>query len=424
MKKIMALLAENDHVSDYKINVRETESYELFFVKGKLETVRKTDTCDKAVTVYVDHGECKGDSRFLVYPSTSEAELRELIEKAVAKAKLLDNQYYTLPEKETGEFEVESNFREHSLSELADIISKAVFRANDVENAALNSVEIFVNRHTDTVINSRGIHKTQVRYDAMVEAIPTYNGPVQSVELYEQYNFSSLDENAITQQIHGKLLEVKDRYEAVKPEAAMDGNVILNKQELSKLFDNVLQGLNYFAVYSHSNLFKKGDWIQKAPSGDKINIRAAGQVSGNISSAKFDEDGISLGSIELVRDGQVVNYYGANRFGQYLGERPTGNLKCLCVDGGADTADSFREGRYLEVISMSGLQVDFYNDYIGGEVRLAYYHDGSTVTPVTGISITGSLSQALNTIRLSRELAVHNQYVGPQKALLRDMKIF
>ena len=73
---------------------------------------------------------------------------------------------------------------------------------------------------------------------------------------------------------------------------------------------------------------------------------------------------------------------------------------------------------------MSGLQVDFFNDYIGGEVRLAYYHDGEKLIPVTGISITGSLKQVLSSIRLSCETAADDGYTGPAKAILQDMKIF
>ena len=91
MKNIIAQLNQNPLVSDYKLNLRAKESYECFYVKGKLETVRCTDTCDKIVTVYVDHGEFKGDSQFYVYPSTTSEELAELIEKAVEKASLLNN---------------------------------------------------------------------------------------------------------------------------------------------------------------------------------------------------------------------------------------------------------------------------------------------------------------------------------------------
>ena len=422
MKLIIDALTSNPQVSDYKVNVTAKESYELFFVKGKLETVRATSTCDKQVTVYADHGECKGDSQFFVYPSTTQEELTTLVEKAVEKALLINNKTYTLPENEAGCFEVPSNFQDYELPALADTISKCVFRANTLPNADLNSVEVFVNRYTETVRNSRGIYKTQVRYDAMVEAIPTYNGENESVELYQQYNFSALDEAAIEAEIRGKLQEVKARYEAVKADFPLEGNVILNKLELSELFSNIAYDLNYGSQYSHASLFHKGDAVQKNPTADKLCITMAGLLPGNIRSACFDSDGMALGSTVIVEDGVAVNYFGANRFGQYMGEIPTGNLRCLKVAPG--TAKITENTPGLEVVSMSGLQVDFYNDYIGGEVRLAYYRNGEKTVPVTGISITGKLSQVLSHLQLSEKTAICDSYEGPDKAILSDMKIF
>ena len=420
----MELLRANEKVSGYKINIHKKESMELFFVKGKLETVRRTDTCDKEVTVYVDHGEFKGDSQFFVYPSTTEAQLKVLIDEAVEKALLINNQNYALPAAETGEYTVESNFADYEPADLAAIVSKAVFEANQVENASLNSVEVFINKHTETVLNSNGLEKTQVRYDAMVEAIPTYNGESMSVELYEQYNFGSLDLEDLTAEIAGKMAEVKARFEAVKPDYPLSGTVILNKHELTSLFFHIASNLNFSTVYSHSNLWTKGDAIQKAPQGDILGITMAGQAPGSTRSSKFDSDGLSLGSVRIVEDGKAAAYYGSNRFGQYLGEVPTGELWCLMADAGSVSADSFATGNYLEVVSMSGLQVDFFNDYIGGEVRLAYYHDGEKTLPVTGVSITGKLSQVLDQIRFSSEVAVHGGYTGPAKAALQNMQIF
>ena len=424
MKTTIELLNKHPQVSGYKINIRNKESYELFFVKGKLETVRRTNTCDKEVTVYADHGDFKGDAQFFIYPSTTDEQIAALIDETAAKALLINNKSYELPAPEDGDYEVESNFHDYDPADLAAVISKAVFESNKVEHAALNSVEVFINKYTETVLNSRGLHKTQIKYDAMVEAIPTYNGEDQSVELYEQYNFGSFDENALVHEIAGKMEEVKARYEAVKPEGELAGKVILNAQELAQLFSNIAYDLNYAAVYSHSNLFKKGDAVQKAPEGDLIGITMTGEVEGSVRSAKFDSDGMSLTPIRLVECGKAVNYFGSNRYGQYLGETPTGDLRCLCADAGTASSEDFAKGPYLEVVSMSGLQVDFYNDYIGGEVRLAYYHDGAKITPVTGISISGSLSEVLNHIHLSAKTIVYNGYSGPEKAILDCMKIF
>ena len=68
MNTIIKHLQANTGVCDWKINVTRKESYELFFVKGALETVRNTDNTDREVTVYVDHGEYKGNAQFFVYP--------------------------------------------------------------------------------------------------------------------------------------------------------------------------------------------------------------------------------------------------------------------------------------------------------------------------------------------------------------------
>ena len=424
MMKIIELLEKNARVDEYKINLTKKESYELFFVKGKLETTRRTNTCDKEVTVYVKHGDYKGDSAFFVYPSTTEKELETLIDAAVEKALLIDNQTYELPEAGEGQYEVESNFAGHSLNEIAGIVAGAVFKAEAEEGTALNSVEVFVYRNTVTVVNSRGVNKTQVKYSAMVEAIPTYNGKEESVELYQQYNFNTLDESVITAEIEEKLREVKARHEAKKPEVTLEGNVILNKLELANLFSNIAYDLSYYGLYAKSNVHSKGDMIQKELTGDAITITMQGEAAGNIGSAKFDGDGMNLTDITIVEKGKAINYFGSSRFGQYLGEKPTGSLACLTVEPGTACPKCLSKAPYLEVVSMSGLQVDAYNDYIGGEVRLAYYNDGNTITPVTGISITGKLSEVLSSIRLAKETAVHNRYIGPKKAILSGMKIF
>ena len=424
MRETMMLLAGHSKVSDYKFNTTRKESYELFFVKGALETMRCTDTCDNQVTVYVNHGEFKGDSTFFIYPSTTFSQKADLVMDAVKKAQLIENKYYELPGSQGGEFAVESNFTDYDPADLAAVIAQTVFAAGEAENAALNAVEIFINKYTETVQNSRGLYKTQIRYDAMVEAIPTYNGQEQSVELYEQYNFGALNVEALRAEIAGKMAEVTARCQAITPAEQLDCKVILNAGELDSLFSDLTRNLNYSTVYNHSNVFSKGDAVQKAPRGDKLTITMAGSVPGNVASSAFDADGLSLGQQTVVEDGMAVGYYGSNAVGQYLGETPTGNLRCLCVASGTAEAAEFETGPYLEVVSMSGLQVDFYTDYIGGEIRLAYWHDGEKVTPVTGISFSGSVAEAFNSIRLSRDITTNDRYTGPKKAILEGMKIY
>ena len=417
------LLTANTQVSDYKVKVHRKDSYEMFFVKGKLETVRRTYTRDMEVTVYVDHDDFRGESQFLIYPYTTEEDLPALIHEAVEKAKLINNKHFTLPEAEQGGYDVPSNFSKFYMPDLASAISKAVFEANTIDHASLNSVEVFVNEHIDIISNSRGLKKEQRYFTAMVETIPTFNGEMQSVELYHQYNFSSFDRENVVREVRDMLLAVKARYEAITPDFPLDCDVVLNKQEVSELIWNIAEDLNYASVYSHSNLFSKGDSIQKDPKGDLISITMTGALEGSTRSSCFDADGLALTDRQIVLDGKAVDYFGSNRYGQYLGEKPTGDLRCLICDAGSVKKSDMPE-TYLEIISMSGLQVDFYTDYIGGEVRLAYYHDHGKITPVTGISVSGKLGEMLNQIRLSADCALQGSYYGPEQAILTGMSIF
>ena len=424
MNTIIHHLQSHKGVSAYKINLRRKESYELFFVKGNLETVRTTDNTDKEVTVYVDHGDFGGHSQFFVYPSTTEAELQKLVDEAVQKAKLIDNPRYELVDAGTGEFFVETNFPDYDAADLAAEIANTVFAANTLDVTSLNAVEIFINRITETVVNSRGLNRKQVRWTGMVEAIPTATEKGESVELYEQYNFSSLDPQALSREIADKLAQAKARHDARRLEITGNPKVILNAQELSELFWNFADDLDFSTVYTHQNVFSKGDAIQSAPKGDLLNLSVVSHLPNCAGSRTIDSDGMLLEDRQIIEGGKATAYFGSNRFAQYLNEKPTGNLPCIRLGTGTADEAELAKGPYLEVVSMSGIQTDFYSDYVGGEIRLAYWHDGETVRPVTGVSISGKLSDVLNHIRFSEKAAVCGNYGGPEKAVIEGMNIF
>ena len=424
MKTVMELLRADSRVSDWKINENHKESYELFFVKGKLETVRCTDTCDKQVTVYADHGEYKGDSQFFIYPSTTQEQIRELIGEAVEKAKLIDNPAYDLLPGETGTYAVETDFDQYDAAELAAKIANTVFASNTLPHTSLNAVEIFINRITETVANSRGLHKTQVRWTAMVEAIPTATGNGESVELYEQVNFNALDLGSLSAKISEKLNQAAARHDAKRIGVKGVKKVILNPQELMELFWNFAYDLHYSSVYTHGNVYSRGDALQSAPLGDKLTLGVAGVVPGCASSRCIDRDGMTLENAKLIENGRVIGYYGSSRYGQYLGEVPTGELPCLVLGAGSAGDAEFAGDSCLEIVSMSGIQTDFYADYVGGEIRLAYWHNCGKIIPVTGLSVSGKLSDVLNNIRFSRETTVMGSYCGPRKAVIEGMNIF
>ncbi len=422
MIDIYKLLGENTDINAWKVQSTATESYELFFVHEKLETVRVTDTENVNVTVYLDHDGKRGNASFKIFASTTEDEAREKISAAAAKAALISNDFYDLPQGETLDGHIPSNFDDEDIKTAAGKIAHAVFAADMLGQGSVNALEIFINKNKVTVKNSCGIDKCETKYSAMVEAIPTWNEG-ESVELYSAERFSSLDAEKLTRDIEQKMREVRDRGRAKKPETPLTCPVLLNAGELSELCVELTYGLNFSSVYSHSNPFSVGDAVQKAPTGDKLTVKRLGVIEGSASSALFDEDGTTLIDTEVISDGVAANCYGGSRFAQYLGKEPTGNLFCVELKSGSLTENELKKAPYFECVSMSGLQVDVFNDYIGGEVRLAYYFDGERKIPMTGISISGKLSDALNCIKLAKNCTMRGRYLGPEYALLGGIAI-
>ena len=154
-----------------------------------------------------------------------------------------------------------------------------------------------------------------------------------------------------------------------------------------------------------------------------INLTMRHEIKGSRFSAVFDGDGVTLKDKKVIDGGVAVAYFGNHRFGSYLGEDITGNLSCMSLEKGTLTDEEIAKSTYIECVSLSGIQLDLYSDYIGGEIRLAYLCENGKKTPITGISMSGKLSEVLNSIRFSTEVISKDRLEGPKNALLVDMAI-
>ncbi len=424
LKDIIDVVASKEGICDYRIVEDEKQSYELFFVHGKLETERRADSLERQLTVYVNHDDKRGLASFGITAAMDKEELSARTDEAIKNAKLIFDEPYVLPNDETMNVLIASDLADIDPKEAAEKLADAVFSANTHDGLDINALEVFVVKNVLHVLNSRGIDKTQTKYTAHIEAIPTANGEDGSVELFESYDLASLDVVWLKDEISARLEDAKARLYAKKPSQKLSCPIILNAYELKTLFKELTSDANYLNAYMHVNLHNVGDALQTEPAGDRLCITMRGSMSGSSSSNCFDLDGTTLIDREIVHDGRIVAGYGASRYAGYLGKTPTGALGCVDVLTGTTTLDDLECDPHLELVYLSGLQVDLLSDYIGGEIRLAYYFDGKDKTPVTGIAFSGKLSDALNTITLSAERTTLGSYSGPKKARIERVNIF
>ncbi len=318
MSKVIELLKQNSQLSGWRVNETATKSYELFFVHKNLETVRATDTVTTSVTVYVDHDGKKGESSFELSAAMGETEAQKKIDAAVQRARLVFNEPYELPDGGELNKDLPSNMWDAEPQTLGRQIADAVFAADTVPDGSINACEIFLYKDTVRVRNSRGIDKTQRIGRVMIEAIPTFTEGTESVELYEDYRFTEFDPTKVTAEIARRMAEVRDRFQAKKPETPMKISVLLRPAEILEMLWTLVDDLNYAAVYSHGNLHKTGDNIQENGTGDKLTVTLKAQMPGSEKSSWFDTDGASFQDTRVIENGIVTSYFGSSRFGQYL----------------------------------------------------------------------------------------------------------
>lgn len=416
-------LLKQEQVDSYKILQTKKESFQLFFVHTKVETVRCADSSNIEVEVYIKHDDALGDASFVIYPTQSDEEILLKIRQAKEKAMSISNQPYKLVSESTGSYENEKLISGKSLKEVAFELADAIFEVKGNEGSALNATEIFINKKQSRVVNSDGVDKSSISYTGMIETIPTFNKKDESVETYAQRNFNTYNRKELQEYISSLLKEVEARANATKITLDPKLDVTIKAEEIETVLNVYLRQLNYASLYTKSNVLKKGDKIQTSKDADLLTISACGNVKGCSNSAYFDEDGSEYNEQVLIKDGEVVNFFGGNRYSQYVNEKNTGNLRIIKLNTGKLEKKDLVNDTYLECLQFSGIQSDLLNDYIGGEVRLAILHKDGKEIPVTGFSISGKLSDALNSIKLSKEVATEPNYCGPKFVLLKNLTI-
>jgi PmbA protein len=125
----------------------------------------------------------------------------------------------------------------------------------------------------------------------------------------------------------------------------------------------------------------------------------------------------------MLREGVPEHFLGGRMFSAYMGLEESFLPTNLSAFGGTHTEEELRRGPYLEVVEFSDFQVDGLTGDIFGEIRLAYWHDGDRVTPVSGGSISGSMSDFVKEMYLSRETVQYNNWSIPALTLLKNVTV-
>ena len=421
IKQLSKALSAAKSITDWLINETTTHSTQAFYVMQKLETTRLADTREYSVTVYKEFSDkgvaYTGSSSFVLSHKLSNADLNKKIEEAAFAASLIKNKRFDLVPGTAKRTWKEKPFGCEPLV-LLDKIANVFFKEAK-ENLRFNSLELFHTTSTVRVVSSKGVDYKKTMHRVNIEAIPSYDGADDKVELYRYLTYSKIDFDVLRADAKAALSDVTNRYAAKAIKDITKTDVILRDEDVKSLFESLIEDYSYDSVYRKNTDKVIGDAIQKDVTGEylDINLKPSSKADG------FDRDGVLLSPTNIIKKGVITNYYGSNQYAQYLGLKPSGLLATIAVGKGKTSYERMKKKPHLEIIALSGIQIDMYSHYIGGEVRLAVYFDGKEYHPVSGFSFSGNIEKCLSALVMSKETTVLQGYEGPKYILLKNMEI-
>lgn len=421
MERLINILKNSD-IADYKINIRHSESIELFYVLNKLETNRATSIDEVTVTIYIDKEDKRGEASFSYYPYMSDEEIKSVINKKKYAAGFALNPYYDIPSMAG---RILYQYDTVDLKAASKEVVEALMNAKQYKKCTFSATEIFLTNTTDRVINSRGVDLSCPSFKGFIEFIPSWEEKGEEVETYNNLEFSTINKEELTKKIDECVELTKARFEAEKLNVDKPVKVIIEGEDAKQYFRFFMNNCTYQYKYQHMNRFELGDNVQgDNVTGTKLNLTLLPRYEGCASGRPFDGDGVTLAPVDIIKDGIASNRFGPYRFGYYLkADNITGQLPILKVEAGDKSFEEMKNEPYIRCVKFSAFQFEEFSGFFGGEVRLGFYFDGKKEIPVTGFSIQGNINEAKGSAILSKEIEVESNYVGPRYIEIKGMGI-
>ena len=409
-------------VSAWEIRDVKTRGWEFYFIRHALDQNRVKDVEHITVQVYqlIEDGAWLGTASCELAPTAQEAELRAQIADLAYRATLVKNRPYTLRGPETVEAAETAPIDVDAIA--ADFI-RTVREIPETAGEDINSYEIFVSAKTRRILNSAGVDVTESYPDSMLEVVVNARREGHEIELYRNYTSGNCDTEGLRRDLERTMRYGRDRLAARPTPALGTADVLFTGRDAVNLYSYFADRLNAAMVYRKLSDWQLGEPVAPVFHGDRPRLEALRELPNSSRNRRFDAEGAPIRDTLLLEDGVARGYLGSRMFASYLGLEHAFIPTNLAASGGTHTEAELRAGTYLEVVEFSDFQVDSATGDLFGEIRLAYWHDGETVTPVTGGSLSGSMLALAGEMYLSRESVQYDHWRIPAATLVKGVTV-
>lgn len=441
IEQLETLLKKTNGISAYRITEICKQGLEWYHIGTRLESARSKDITEYEVAVYADsdNGKHRGACTFTIQPTMSVPEIQAGIDRALATAQSIHNDWFPIPDIKHTQNPVsilESKFAQMMLPEAMQKLYEALYRYNGFNGARINSLELFLTKINKRIKNSKGIDISFSYFHGYTEFIVNAGSESNEIELYGKLLFSEPDFDKLSNEVKHKLTQAVDRLAAVPTPDCTGLPVVLSDSPAEAFYSYWFDAVQNTAMYQHTNPFALGEDVCGREtsgntnasggidaSGDIINLTAVPFVPCSPLSGRFDNEGFALQPVTCIKEGKLITVIGPMKYAHYLALPAYGNHPLFELAGGKHSQEELLQSPHLEAVSFSDFYIDPSTGNFGGELRLGYlFKDGKRI-PVTGGSVTGSIPENRGYIKLSRELYDYSTCHAPKICLIPRARI-
>ena len=422
LEQVLDIL-KNAGVYAWEVTEKRTEGWEFYFIRHDLDQNRAKRIYSLGIKVYQKIGEDKiGFAGAELPPSASAEEAKKLVNSLAYQATLAPNKLYTL--RKPGP--VHAAHRDEGKVDVPAIAGdflRTLKALPETETEDLNSYEIFASAVTCRYLNSEGVDVTETYPDSMTEVIVNARKDGHEIELYRMYDSGTCDAAGLERDLKKAMAYGRDRLLAKPTPALGKADLILSGEDAIEVYCYFSDRLDPSMICRRMSDWAIGKPIAEDVKGDRVTLTALRELPNSSENRAFDSEGSPIRDTVMLRDNVPEHFLGGRMFSCYMGLEDSFKPGNFAVTGGTHSEAELRQGKYLEAVEFSGFQVDSMTGDIFGEIRLAYWHDGETVTPVTGGSVSGNLRDLLGELFLSRETVQYDNWSIPAVTKLNGVTV-
>ncbi len=421
IEKLLNILKASN-ADGFEITDTTTLAYEFYFIKHRLDQNRVRDVQHINVKVYkkLDDGKMLGSASGEIYPTLTEDEIKDEVDKLISRAENVKNPFYEL--NKPADFDISKN-EKVDVSKIAENFVEAMKSVPETDTEYINSYEIFAEKNIRHFINSEGIDITFEYPSSMVEVVVNAREGEHEIELYRLYKAGSCDGENLKKDIAEVLKYGKDKLIAKPTPKLGKAAVVFPTSDAVQIYSWFVEKCNAGFIYSKYSDWEIGKDIAPNAKGDKVTLCSVKNLPNSSRNFDVDDEGAPIYDMTVIENNVPKTFFGGRRFRYYLGIKDS-YLACnFDVTGGSKTAEEIRDGKYLEVVEFSDFEVDPISGDIAGEIRLGYYHDGDKVTPVSGGSISGCMTDFVKEMYMSKEKRQYDNFYIPALTRLENVSV-